>query len=57
MAMEPQFPADFDTELRAVEKAANLEHESVVAANTFADIKKIGGCSTLIIEPARSATR
>lgn len=55
--MAPQFPADHLKELEALAKRADIDRDLVIVGNTFADIKKIGGCSTLIIEADRSATR
>jgi hypothetical protein len=54
--MLAQFPADYRKELDAAIKAAGLERDLLVAGNTMFDIKKIGGCSTLVINPERSAT-
>jgi hypothetical protein len=54
--MLPQFPADHRREIEAVAKAAGQDRDLLVFANTLLDVKKIGGCSTLVAEPARSAT-
>jgi hypothetical protein len=56
-SMEPNFPADQRKELNAIAKAAEVEHDLAVIGNTFADIKKVGGCSTLTIDAAHSATK
>lgn len=56
-SMDPNFPADQRKELNAVAKAAEVDHDLAVIGNTFADIKKVGGCSTLTIDAAHSATR
>ncbi|HMF13648.1 MAG TPA: C45 family peptidase [Gemmataceae bacterium] len=55
-SMLPQFPADYLQELEAIVKHSGLERELAVVGNTFADISKAGGCSVLLVEPARSAT-
>jgi isopenicillin-N N-acyltransferase-like protein len=54
--MLPQFPPDHLRELEAAVKHSGVDRDLLVAANTMFDIKKIGGCSTLIVEPGRSAT-
>lgn len=54
--MLPRFPPDHRRELEAVAKAAGQDRDLLVFANTLLDVKKIGGCSTLVAEPARSAT-
>lgn len=56
-SMTPQFPADHLAELEALTKKANIDFDLAVVGNTFADIKKFGGCSTLIVEADRSTTR
>ncbi|HZU38434.1 MAG TPA: C45 family peptidase [Gemmataceae bacterium] len=53
----PQFPEDYRKEMAAVAKAAHLDPELLLAGNTFPDILKSGGCSTIIVEPHRSVTR
>ena len=52
----PQFPPDHRREIDAAAKAAGQDRDLLVFANTLLDVKKIGGCSTLVAEPARSAT-
>jgi hypothetical protein len=54
--MLPQFPADYRKELQAMTRSSRLDFETAVVGNIFPDLKKIGGCSTLIVEPNRSAT-
>src|SRR5262245_9038755 len=56
-ALLPNFPAEHLQELEAGVKAANLDRDLFVAANTMFDLKKVIGCSTLIVEPERSATK
>src|SRR5205823_12969305 len=52
-AMVPQFPPDHLRELEAAAKKAGIDRDLAIVGNTFADIKKVGGCSTLIINPER----
>src|SRR6266481_4058504 len=56
-AMVPQFPPDQLRELDAIVKRTGIERELAIVGNTFADIKKFGACSTLIVSPERSATK
>jgi hypothetical protein len=56
-SMWPQFPADYRRELEAVARASGLDLDLAIVGNTLPDIKKIGGCATLIIEAERSSTR
>jgi hypothetical protein len=37
-------------------KACGVDRDLLVFANTIPDMMKLVGCSTLIIEPSRSAT-
>jgi hypothetical protein len=53
----PHFPPDHLQELESGVKATNLDRDMFIAANTMFDIKKVLGCSTLIVEPQRSATK
>ena len=55
--MVPQFPPDHLREMDAIVKRAGIDRDLAVVGNTFADIKKVGACSTLIISPERSATK
>jgi hypothetical protein len=55
-AMVAQFPADYRKELEVAAKAAGINRDLLVLGNTMFDIKKVAGCSTLIINPERSAT-
>ncbi|VTS05061.1 C45 family autoproteolytic acyltransferase/hydolase [Tuwongella immobilis] len=43
-------------ELAAAAKAANRKPELFTFANTLADLYKIGGCSTIVVESSRSKT-
>ena len=56
-AMLPQFPADYRRELEAAVKVSGIDRDLLVVANTMFDIKKISGCSSLIVEADHSATR
>jgi isopenicillin-N N-acyltransferase like protein len=51
------FPADYRAEIEAMAKASGLERDGFVVANTVMDYTKLGGCSTLIVEGARSAVK
>ena len=55
-SMLPQFPPDHLKEFEAVVKHSGLDRDLGIVGNTFADISKAGGCSVLLVEPARSAT-
>src|SRR5262249_33542427 len=52
----PQFPPDHRRELDALVKRAGVDPDLAVFGNTMADILKVAGCSTLIVQPARSAS-
>lgn len=54
-SMLPQFPGDYRRELDAIVGHSGVDHDLAVAGNTLPDIMKIGGCSTLIVQPDRSA--
>src|SRR6266540_1943982 len=51
-----RMPADHVKEINALAKASGVDHDIFVVANTIMDVMKLGGCSTLIVEPSRSAT-
>jgi isopenicillin-N N-acyltransferase-like protein len=51
-----KFPEDYRKEIDAVAKASGIDRDLIVVANTFPDLAKIGGCSTLVVGPARSAS-
>jgi hypothetical protein len=53
-SMLPQFPADYRKEVEALARKGGIDRDVVVLGNTMPDILKLAGCSTLIIEPARS---
>jgi hypothetical protein len=54
--MAPQFPPDHRKELEAAAKASGWPRELLVFANTLPDLRKLAGCSALIVEGTRSAT-
>jgi isopenicillin-N N-acyltransferase like protein len=51
------FPPDYLAEMEAGVKATGLDRDLFIAGNTMFDIKKVVGCSTICIEPERSATK
>jgi isopenicillin-N N-acyltransferase like protein len=55
-SMLGRFPDDYRRELEAGAKASGIDRDLMIVANTMFDIKKLAGCSTLIVEPNRSAT-
>jgi isopenicillin-N N-acyltransferase-like protein len=56
VGMYKNFPADYQKELEAAAKTADVEKETLIVGNTLFDIKKFIACSTLIVEPEQSAT-
>ncbi len=54
--MEAQFPEDHLKELKAAEKEAKIDHDMALLGNTFPDISKSAGCSSLIVGKDRSDT-
>ncbi len=55
-SMEPQFPPDHLKELDALAKAAKVDRDLALFGNTFPDISKAAGCSSLIVGKERSRT-
>jgi hypothetical protein len=55
-SMEPAFPPDHRRELDALVKKSGLDRDLALFGNTFADISKAAGCSSLIVEKGHSAT-
>ncbi len=53
----PHFPPDYLAEMDAGLKVTGLDRDLVIAGNTMFDIKKVIGCSTICVEPERSATK
>jgi isopenicillin-N N-acyltransferase like protein len=51
-----RFPDDYRRELEAMVKEYGNDRDLIVVGNTLWDMGKLGGCSTLIVEPARSKT-
>jgi hypothetical protein len=54
--MLDQFPADHLKEFETGIKAGKLNRDKFIVANTIFDIKKIFGCSALIVDAEQSAT-
>jgi len=57
-SMEARFPPDHLKELESAVKASGVGAEMrdlVITGNVFWDIKGVGGCSALMVEPSRSA--
>lgn len=52
----PIFPEPTQKELTAASKASGIERNIMIMTNAMPDLQKIGGCSTMIIEPERSKT-
>lgn len=50
------FPDAYRREMEAAVKHSGIDRDLLIVGNTMFDVKKIGGCSTLIVEPARSTT-
>ena len=50
------FPADQQEELSVACKTAGVDRNLLTTLNAFPDLAKLGGCSTLVIEPNRSST-
>ena len=55
-AMVANFPPDYRREMQAGIEQSQLDRDLIVVGNTMFDIRKIGGCSTLVVEPGRSKT-
>src|SRR5688500_14980639 len=55
-SMVANFPEAYRREMDAAVKQSGINRDLLIVGNTMFDVKKIGGCSTLIVEPARSAT-
>jgi len=55
-AMFKHMPEDHRKELEAMVKASGIDRETLVVGNTILDILKLGGCSTMVVEPGRSGT-
>jgi hypothetical protein len=53
--MVPQFPADARAELEAIARASGMGRDYFIVTSTLGDYVKLGGCSTLVVGPGRSA--
>lgn len=51
-----KFPKAYHIELDAMAKASGINRDYFTIANTIADLLKIGGCATLIVDGKRSRT-
>lgn len=54
--MFKRFPPDYQRELDAIVRASGADRDDVIVGNTVFDLKKIVSCSSLLVEPDRSAT-
>lgn len=52
----PVFPENNQAELKAAAKASGVERNLLILTNAMPDLEKLGGCSTMIVEPQRSKT-
>jgi hypothetical protein len=52
--MLKKMPREYLRELDAMAKASGFKRELLVILNCFIDLAKVGGCSTVVIEPGRS---
>jgi isopenicillin-N N-acyltransferase-like protein len=50
------FPKENQVELTAACRTADVDKNLLTALNAIPDLAKMGGCSTLVVEPARSST-
>jgi hypothetical protein len=55
-SMEPQFPPEHLKELEAGAQGAKIDRDLALLGNTFPDISKAYGCSSIIVGKERSAT-
>jgi WD40 repeat protein len=51
-----RFPKEYRREVEAMAKAAGLDRDLLVIMNLAPDLYRLPGCSTLIVEPQKSAT-
>ena len=54
-SLEPQIPPDHLDEMDTLVKTAGIDRDLLLLGNTFADISKAAGCSSLIVGSQRSA--
>jgi hypothetical protein len=52
----PLFPKNNQQEMAAACKVAEVDRNLLTALNAIPDLAKLGGCSTLVVEPTRSST-
>ena len=52
--LKSRFPAHIATEMEAAARASGREFSVLLFANTIADLSSGMGCSTIVVEPARS---
>lgn len=55
-AMLKRMPPAYLRELDAMAKSSGVDRELLLVINTFMDLSKLVGCSTIVVEPNRSAT-
>ena len=55
--LKPNFPADHRTEIEAISKASGYEPDLLWFINTTYDLSTNMGCSTMMVETARSKTK
>src|SRR5262245_9958993 len=48
-----KFPQDYRSEMEAAAKASGLNRDLLVIANTMHDVRRLTGCSTLLVDPER----
>jgi isopenicillin-N N-acyltransferase like protein len=53
----PIFPENNLKEMTAAAKASGVPRNVLIMTNAMPDLQKIGGCSTIIVEPERSKTK
>jgi isopenicillin-N N-acyltransferase like protein len=51
-----EFPEPYRKEVEAMAKAANIDPDLLIVANTINEIKHLAGCSAMVVEAERSAT-
>jgi hypothetical protein len=54
--MTGRFPPDHLKEIEAMAQASGLDRDLLLFGNAFNDLRHLGGCSVLVVEPPRSAT-
>ncbi len=55
--MAAQFPPDYLKELNAAARVSGVDRDSLILVNVFYDLTRLTGCSTLLVEGKRSATK